>query len=79
MICYQRVQHHTIPYLRAKYLRDRQPSVLMTDSLANKWLELHGGIRAETRIRSAIHLDLSWSACIRGNSAEDITADALLT
>ena len=71
------MQDHPTPYLLGKFLRDRDPSVLATASIAKTRLELHGGIRATKRIESAIHLELSWGGCIRSECAEDITADGL--
>ena len=49
----------------------------MSDSIARRWLESHGGIRATKRIESALHLELSWGGCIRNDCDEGITADGL--
>ena len=49
----------------------------VSDSIARRWLESHGGIRATKRIESALHLELSWGGCIRSDCAEGITADEL--
>ena len=77
MSSFRKMQDHPTLDLLGKFLRDRNPSVLVTDSIARRWLESHGGIRAAKRIESAIHLELSWGDCIRSDCAEGITADGL--
>ncbi|MDA8609379.1 hypothetical protein N9L19_00530 [bacterium] len=74
---FRKMQDHATPYLLGKFLRNRDPSVLVTDRTAKEWLELHGGIRATKRTESAIHLEPSWGGCIRSDCAEDIAADGL--
>ena len=71
------MQDHPTSYLLCKFLRERDPPLLVTDAIARNWLLSHGGIRVAQRIESAIHLELSWGDCIRSDCTQGITADAL--
>ena len=62
-------------YLLCKFLRERDPSVLVSDAIAKRWLQRHGGIHVKTLINSAGHLELLWGDQIRIHAAEGITAE----
>ena len=65
-------QEYPTAFLLCKALRRRQPSVLVSDGIAKRWLERHGGVRVQSRIENAGHLERDWGSNIR----EHFTADA---
>ena len=46
--------------------------MLVSDGIAKRWLERHGGVRVQSRIENAGHLERDWGSRIR----EHFTADA---
>ena len=52
-------------YLLCQALRARQPPLLVSDAIANRWLRECGGVREESQVENAGHLELLWGARIR--------------
>ena len=52
-------------------LRQRQPALLVSDTIAKQWLRQYGGVRVQSRIDNSAHLERDWGVRIREHLALD--------
>ena len=62
-------QSHPTAYLLCKALRLLEPPLLVSDSIAGRWLREYGGIIIKCKIDNAGHLELDWGGRIREHLA----------
>ena len=62
-------QSHPTAYLLCKALRQLEPPLLVSNSIAGRWLREYGGISIKSKIDNAGHLELDWGGRIREHLA----------
>ena len=62
-------QSHPTAFLLCKALRQLEPPLLVSDSIAGRWLREYGGIIIKCKIDNAAHLELDWGGRIREHLA----------